>query len=38
MLWCIENSNINIQSKFHVGIYSSFFRVTLKTKIDFVEN
>ncbi|KAF0704300.1 Uncharacterized protein FWK35_00031465, partial [Aphis craccivora] len=35
MLWCIQNANINIQSKFHGSTMFSF-RVTPKTKIDYV--
>ena len=35
MLWCIENTNINIQSKSHVHTLICF-RVTPKTKIDFL--
>jgi hypothetical protein len=37
MVWCVENANINIQSKFHESTFI-YFRVTAKTKIDFVEN
>jgi len=37
MLRCIENNKINIQSKFHVSTVI-YFRVTHKTKIDFVKN
>ena len=37
MLWCIENSNINIQSKFHVPTVICL-RVASRTKIDFYEN
>ena len=34
---CIENANINIQSKCHVPTVT-FLRVAPKTKIDFLEN
>jgi len=37
MLWCIENAKINIQSKFHISTVICF-KVTPKTKIDFLEN
>ena len=36
MVWCVENANINIQSKLHGSTFISF-KVTAKTKIDFVE-
>jgi len=37
ILSCIENGNVNIQSKFHASTVI-FFKVTPKTKIDFLEN
>ena len=37
ILSCIENANINIQSKCHVPAVICF-RVAPKTKIDFFEN
>jgi len=37
MLWCIENANINNQSKCHVSTVICF-RVAPKTKIDFLKN
>ena len=37
MLSCIENANINIQSKFHVPTVICL-RVAPKTKIDYLEN
>ena len=37
MLWCIENANINIQSKLHVSKVV-FLRVAPITKIYFFEN
>jgi len=37
MLWFIENTNINIQSKLPVPKII-YFKVAPKTKIDFLEN
>jgi len=37
IVWCIENANINIQSKLHVSMVICF-RVLPKTKIDFLKN
>ena len=36
ILWCIENANINIQSKFHVN--TVIWLTAIKTKIDFFVN
>ena len=37
LLWCIENTNINIQSKFHIRTFICL-RVAPKAKIYFFEN